>query len=91
VVYIEPASGTPDKPAGYEGIRLYWTPNDLRETRERLKSLGYTVSELDDRSYGQTEFLLTDDTVIRTVSASRAKRKPSYSGPHTREPKGTTR
>jgi hypothetical protein len=54
-------AGPPVKPAGYEGIRLYWTPNDLRETRERLKSLGYTVSELDDRSYGQTEFLLTDD------------------------------
>jgi hypothetical protein len=54
-------AGSPVKPVGYEGIRLYWTPNDLRETRERLKSLGYAVTELDDRSYGQTEFLLTDD------------------------------
>ncbi len=54
-------AGSPDKSEGYEGIRLYWTPNDLRETRERLKSLGFAVSELDDRRYGQTEFLLTDD------------------------------
>jgi hypothetical protein len=54
-------AGSPVKPNNYEGIRLYWTPIDLRETRERLKRLGYTVSEPDERSYGQTEFLLTDD------------------------------
>jgi uncharacterized glyoxalase superfamily protein PhnB len=54
-------AGTPDKPKDYEGIRLYWAPKDIHETRERLKSLGYAVSELKHRDYGQTEFSLTDD------------------------------
>ena len=53
--------GNPAKPQDYEGIRLYWTPTDIHETRERLKSLGYAVSELEHRDYGQTEFFLTDD------------------------------
>ncbi len=54
-------AGTPVKPNDYEGIRLYWTPADIHETRRRLKSLGYCVSELEDRDYGQTEFSLIDD------------------------------
>ena len=54
-------AGTAVKPENYEGIRLYWTPEDIRETRERLKSLGYGVSELQEREYGQTEFFLVDD------------------------------
>lgn len=54
-------AGNPVKPKDYEGIRLYWAPKDIRETRERLKSLGYGVSELEDREYGQTEFFLVDD------------------------------
>jgi uncharacterized glyoxalase superfamily protein PhnB len=54
-------AGTAVKPEDYHGIRLYWAPKDIRETRERLKSLGYAVTELDERDYGQTEFLLTDD------------------------------
>lgn len=54
-------AGTPDKLNDYEGIRLYWAPKDIQEIRERLKSLGYPVSELEDREYGQTEFFLTDD------------------------------
>lgn len=54
-------AGTPLKPKDYEGIRLYWAPKDIREIRERLKSLGYRVSELANRNYGQTEFVLTDD------------------------------
>jgi hypothetical protein len=54
-------AGTLIKPEDYEGIRLYWTPTDIHQTRERLKSLGYAVSELEDRDYGQTEFFLTDD------------------------------
>ena len=54
-------AGTPIKPEDYNGIRLYWTPTDIHQTRERLKSLGYAVSELEDRDYGQTEFFLTDD------------------------------
>jgi uncharacterized glyoxalase superfamily protein PhnB len=54
-------AGAPVKPKDYEGIRLYWAPEDIRETRERLKNLGYHVSELALRDYGQTEFSLTDD------------------------------
>jgi hypothetical protein len=54
-------AGNPVKPKDYEGIQLYWAPHDIHETRERLKSLGYGVSELADRDYGQTEFFLTDD------------------------------
>ncbi|HEY1660772.1 MAG TPA: VOC family protein [Candidatus Sulfotelmatobacter sp.] len=54
-------AGTPVKPENYEGIRLYWAPENIRETREHLKNLGYGVSELADRDYGQTEFFLTDD------------------------------
>ena len=54
-------AGTPVKPDDYESIRLYWTPTDIHETRERLKGLGYSVSDLEDREYGQTEFFLTDD------------------------------
>lgn len=54
-------AGTPVKPEDYEGIRLYWAPADIRETRERLKSLGYSVSDIEDREYGQTEFFLIDD------------------------------
>lgn len=53
--------GTPEKPENYEGIRLYWGPTDLNETRDRLKRFGYSVSEIEDRDHGQTEFFLTDD------------------------------
>lgn len=54
-------AGNPIAPPDFDGIRLYWTPADLHETRERLKSLGYGVSEIVERDYGQTEFFLTDD------------------------------
>jgi hypothetical protein len=54
-------AGSPAAPDGYEGIRLYWAPSDLRETRQRLIRLGYPVSDIVDRDYGQTEFFLTDD------------------------------
>ncbi len=53
--------GNPAKPENYEGIRLYWAPKNIHECRERLKNLGYGVSELEERDYGQTEFFLTDD------------------------------
>jgi hypothetical protein len=49
------------KRKGDQGIRLYWTPADIHKTRERLMSLGYGVSDLENRDYGQTEFFLTDD------------------------------
>ena len=52
---------TPVKHNDYESIRLYWAPKDIQQTRERLKSLGYGVSDLEDRDYGQTEFFLVDD------------------------------
>ncbi len=53
-------AGVPEKPKDYEGIRLYWAPKNIHETRERLKSLGYEVSELRQRDYGQTEFFMAD-------------------------------
>lgn len=40
---------------------LYWAPADIHETRERLERLGYAVSDICERDYGQTEFFLTDD------------------------------
>lgn len=54
-------AGTPVKPENYNGINLYWGPADIHQMRQRLKTLGYQVSELEDREYGQTEFFLTDD------------------------------
>ena len=54
-------AGNPVKPKDYNGIRLYWAPRDIHETREHLLSLGYGVSALENRDYGQTEFFLTDD------------------------------
>lgn len=54
-------AGTPEKPDSYEGIRLYWAPTDIYEMRERLIQLGFAVSDISERDYGQTEFFLTDD------------------------------
>ena len=48
-------------PKEYDGIRLYWAPENLNEVRERLMQLGYAVSEIEDQDYGQTEFFVTDD------------------------------
>jgi hypothetical protein len=59
--WLNQRAGTPIKPEDYEGIQLYWGPTDIHETRERLKQLGYQVSDIVDRDYGQTEFFLTDD------------------------------
>lgn len=63
-------AGTPVKPKDYEGIRLYWAPKDIHETRERLKSLGYGVAELEDRDYGKPSFSSSTMTVLRTALAS---------------------
>lgn len=54
-------AGTPVKPENYEGIRLYWAPSDLPALREHLRNLGFTVSDIQVRDYGQREFFLTDD------------------------------
>ncbi len=59
--WLNQRAGTPIKPEDYNGISLYWAPSDIGETREHLKGLGFEVSELEDRDYGQTEFFLTDD------------------------------
>jgi uncharacterized glyoxalase superfamily protein PhnB len=54
-------SGASNAPNGFEGIRLYWAPVDLPATRQRIAQLGYSVSEIVARDYGQTEFFVTDD------------------------------
>jgi hypothetical protein len=59
--WLNHRAGTAIRPEDYHGISLYWTPANIHETRERLKQLGYEVSDLLDRDYGQTEFFLTDD------------------------------
>jgi len=58
--WLNQRAGTPGKPEDYDGIRLYWTPANIHETREHLKQMGYDVSEIEHRDYGQTEFFLTD-------------------------------
>jgi catechol 2,3-dioxygenase-like lactoylglutathione lyase family enzyme len=59
--WLNQRAGTPLKPPDYEGIRLYWAPSDIQAMRARLKKLGYVVSEIQQRDYGQTEFVVTDD------------------------------
>ena len=59
--WLNQRAGTPVKPENYEGIRLYWAPSDIQEVRERLKQLGYAVSDIVEREYGQTEFFVSDD------------------------------
>jgi len=59
--WLNQRDGAPTRPEDYEGLRLYWTPANIRALRERLQKLGFVVSELSDRDYGQTEFFVTDD------------------------------
>lgn len=59
--WLNEREGTPIEPKDYEGIRLYWAPADIHVTRDRLKQLGYEVSDIVDRDYGQTEFFVTDE------------------------------
>ena len=59
--WLNQRAGSPVTPDNYEGIRLYWTPSDIHTLRERLQRLGFAVSEVTDRDYGQTEFFVTDD------------------------------
>ena len=54
-------AGTAVMPDDYEGIRFYWVPSDLEAARQHLLDLGFAVSEIERRDYGQTEFFLTDD------------------------------
>ena len=59
--WLNERHGTPVKPENYDPIRLYWAPDDIHATRGRLKQLGFEVSEVEERDYGQTEFFVTDD------------------------------
>jgi hypothetical protein len=59
--WINEREGTSIKPKDYEGVRLYWAPANIHETRERLKQLGYDVFDIEERDYGQTEFFVIDD------------------------------
>jgi catechol 2,3-dioxygenase-like lactoylglutathione lyase family enzyme len=71
-------AGTTVQPDDYNGIRLYWTPEDIDKTRGRLKNLGYDVSEIVRRDYGQTEFLLTDDDGYSHCFGVSTEPKPAY-------------
>jgi catechol 2,3-dioxygenase-like lactoylglutathione lyase family enzyme len=59
--WLNERAGSPVPPENYDGTRLYWAPADLPALRERLLKLGFAVSEIEDRDYGQTEFFVTDD------------------------------
>ena len=59
--WLNQRAGLLVKPEHYEGLRLYWAPNDIDALRERLLRLGYPVSEIVERDYGQIEFIVTDD------------------------------
>lgn len=59
--WLNQRSGSAAIADGYEGIRLYWAPSELGALRERFVQLGYAVSEIEQRDYGQTEFFVTDD------------------------------
>lgn len=59
--WLNQRADTAATPENYDGIRLYWAPSNIQAMRERLQGLGYAVSEMVDRDYGQTEFFVTDD------------------------------
>ena len=59
--WLNQRDGSVIRPENYEGIRLYWAPGNLLELRNRLSGLGFEVSEISERDYGQTEFFVTDD------------------------------
>jgi hypothetical protein len=59
--WLNQRAGTAVKPENYHGIQLYWAPSNIHALRERLQGLGYAVSEIVQRDYGQTEFFVTDD------------------------------
>jgi hypothetical protein len=58
--WLNQRAGSPSKPAGYEGLRLYWAPRDLNALRQRLSDLGFDVSKTVERDYGQSEFFVID-------------------------------
>ena len=54
-------AGDAARPEDYEGVRFYWSPDDFHGLRAHLLGLGYAVSEIWHRDYGQSEFTLVDD------------------------------
>ena len=65
--WLNQRAGTPVKPENYEGIRLYWAPSNIHQARERLKQLGYSVSDVVEREYGQTEFFVQNGVEMGSV------------------------
>jgi len=59
--WLNESEGSSSAPTDYEGIRLYWAPRDIHALRDRLQKLGFAVSDITDRDYGQTEFFVNDD------------------------------
>lgn len=59
--WLNEREGSSIAPADFDGIRLYWGPCDIHALRDHLQRLGFAVSEITDRDYGQTEFFVTDD------------------------------
>ncbi|HUA78795.1 MAG TPA: VOC family protein [Dyella sp.] len=59
--WLNQRAGSANKPENNEGIRLYWTPSDFLSLRKHLQRLGYSVSEVSVRDYGQKEFFVTDE------------------------------
>src|SRR5215472_12526627 len=49
--WLNQRGGYPIKPENYEGIRLYWAPDDIKALRERLLQPGFSASEIVDRDY----------------------------------------
>jgi catechol 2,3-dioxygenase-like lactoylglutathione lyase family enzyme len=76
--WLNRRAGTSTKPDNFEGLRLYWTPTDIHALRERLLRLGYSVSEIVNRDYGQAEFFVTDDDgYSHTFGLASEERLPS--------------
>jgi hypothetical protein len=59
--WLNRRAGSAQKPDSYEGIRLYWAPRDIDAVRDRLLQLGYAASAIQERDYGQKEFVVIDD------------------------------
>jgi catechol 2,3-dioxygenase-like lactoylglutathione lyase family enzyme len=59
-MWLNRRDGSSSAPSDYEGIRLYWAPEDLHALKTRLEQMGYVVSAIAERDYGQTEFFVTD-------------------------------
>ncbi|HEY3405788.1 MAG TPA: VOC family protein [Ohtaekwangia sp.] len=48
-------------PESFDGVRLYWTPDNLDEAWAKMKQLGFKVSAIEEKEYGQKEFFVMDD------------------------------